>query len=39
MEKSVFEVYKDASINLEWTQKLKKESRKAGVTFLQVPIV
>ena len=23
-KKSVFEVYKDASINLEWTQKLKK---------------
>ena len=36
-KKSVFEVYKDASINLEWTQKLKKESRKAGVTFFTSP--
>ena len=36
-KKSVFEVYKDASINLEWTQKLKKESGKAGVTFFTSP--
>ncbi len=36
-KKSVFEVYKDASINLEWTERLKKESKKAGVIFFTSP--
>ena len=36
-KKSVFEVYKDASINLEWTQVLKKECSKANIDFLSTP--
>lgn len=36
-KKSVFEVYKDASINLEWTQVLKKECYKANIDFLSTP--
>tara|TARA_B100000029_G_C17574804_1_gene957800 strand:- start:1337 stop:2410 length:1074 start_codon:yes stop_codon:yes gene_type:complete len=36
-KKSVFEVYKDASIDLNWTKKLKKESEKAGVIFFTSP--
>lgn len=35
--KSVFEVYKDASINLNWTQVLKKECSKANIDFLSTP--
>ena len=36
--KSVFEVYKDASINLEWTKILKETCDKAKIAFLQVHI-
>nr|WP_317200241.1 N-acetylneuraminate synthase family protein [uncultured Psychrobacter sp.] len=32
-KKSVFDVYKDASINLEWTETLKQTCKKAGVAF------
>ena len=32
-KKSVFDVYKDASINLEWTETLKETCEKAGVAF------
>lgn len=32
-KKSVFDVYKDASINLDWTQTLKETCEKAGVDF------
>lgn len=32
-KKSVFDVYKDASINLDWTQTLKDTCEKAGVAF------
>ena len=35
--KSVFEVYKDASIPLEWTSKLKKECEKNNIEFLTSP--
>lgn len=36
-KKSVYEVYSDASINLEWTQKLHEECQKAGIAFLSTP--
>tara|TARA_B100000989_G_C19526808_1_gene467344 strand:- start:1755 stop:2825 length:1071 start_codon:yes stop_codon:yes gene_type:complete len=36
-KKSVFEVYKDASIPLEWTSKLKKECQKNNIEFLTSP--
>lgn len=36
-EKSVFEVYKDASISTEWTETLHAECQKAGITFLSTP--
>ena len=36
-KKSVFEVYKDASINLEWTSHLKKACDDAGITFFTSP--
>lgn len=32
-KKSVFEVYKDASVNLGWTPTLKKTCENAGITF------
>lgn len=32
-KKSVFDVYKDASINLDWTETLKETCEKAGVAF------
>lgn len=32
-KKSVFDVYSDASINLEWTETLKQTCEKAGVAF------
>ena len=35
--KSVFEVYKDASIPLEWTKKLKKECENNKIEFLTSP--
>ena len=36
-KKSVFEVYKDASINLNWTIELKKTCQKAGIDFFSSP--
>ena len=36
-KKSVYEVYKDASINLEWTERLKKECDKCGIIFFTSP--
>ena len=36
-KKSIFEVYKDASINLEWTSKLKAACKKAKIDFLSTP--
>lgn len=36
-KKSVFEVYKDASINLDWTKKLKKACDECGIIFFTSP--
>jgi sialic acid synthase SpsE len=36
-KKSVFNVYKDASLNLDWTKILKKECDKVGIDFLTSP--
>ena len=36
-KKTVFEVYKDASINFNWTKILKKECRKYNIDFLTSP--
>ena len=36
-KKSVFEVYKDASINLNWSRELKKQCRKFNIDFLTAP--
>ena len=36
-KKSVFETYKDASINFEWTKQLKKECKKYKIDFLTSP--
>jgi N-acetylneuraminate synthase len=36
-KKSVFEVYKDASVNLEWTIELKETCEKAGIAFFTSP--
>lgn len=36
-EKSVFEVYKEASLDWNWTQVLKAEADKAGVEFMTSP--
>lgn len=36
-EKSVYEVYKEASVDLDWTPILKNESVKAGITFFTSP--
>jgi N-acetylneuraminate synthase len=35
--KSVFEVYKDASIDLSWTQTLVEACRDAGIAFMSTP--
>jgi len=35
--KSVFEVYKSASVDLEWTQALKETCNKAGIAFFTSP--
>jgi len=35
--KSVVEVYKDASVSLEWSEKLKETCEKAGITFFTSP--
>ena len=36
-KKSVFEVYKDASVSLDWTQSLKETCDSAGVAFFTSP--
>lgn len=36
-KKSVYEVYKEASINLEWTSLLKDTCNKAGIAFFTSP--
>ena len=36
-KKSVFEVYKDAAVDLGWTPHLKKACDKAGITFFTSP--
>lgn len=36
-KKSVFEVYKDASVNLDWTSTLKETCDKAGIPFFTTP--
>ena len=36
-DKSVFDVYQDASINQDWTSILKETCSKAGITFLTSP--
>ena len=36
-QKSVFEVYQDASVNLGWTPALKEACQKAGITFMTSP--
>jgi len=36
-KKSIFETYKDASINLKWTAILKKECNKLGIEFFSTP--
>ena len=36
-KKSVFEVYKDASISLDWTEKIKKECDRLNITFFTSP--
>ena len=36
-KKSVFEVYKQASIDLSWTKKLYKECKKVGIDFFTSP--
>lgn len=35
--KSVFEVYRDASVNLDWTESLKEACDSAGITFFTSP--
>ena len=36
-KKSVFQTYKDAETNLEWTPKLKEAANKAGIDFFTSP--
>lgn len=36
-KKSVFEVYQDASLNLDWTETLKRVCDDAGITFFTSP--
>ena len=36
-KKSVFEVYQDASVSLDWTPTLKETCEKAGITFFTSP--
>jgi len=36
-KKSVFQVYKDASINFDWTKKLKKQCKKFNIDFMTAP--
>jgi N-acetylneuraminate synthase len=36
-EKSVFEVYQDASVNLDWTSELRETCDRAGIPFFTTP--
>ncbi len=36
-QKSVFEVYQDASVNLGWTPALKEACQRLGITFMTSP--
>jgi sialic acid synthase SpsE len=36
-KKSVFEVYRDASVNLDWTGEIKETCEKAGITYFTTP--
>lgn len=36
-KKSVFEVYNEASVNLDWTEEIKNTCEKAGITFFTSP--
>tara|TARA_B100001175_G_scaffold258595_1_gene227131 strand:+ start:659 stop:1738 length:1080 start_codon:yes stop_codon:yes gene_type:complete len=36
-KKSVFEVYKDASVSWDWTEELKKTCEEAGIPFMTTP--
>ncbi len=36
-KKSVFDVYKDASVSADWTEELKETCDKAGITFFTSP--
>lgn len=36
-KKSVFEVYKDASVSLDWTSTLQETCKKAGIPFFTTP--
>jgi sialic acid synthase SpsE len=36
-KRSVYEVYKDASVNLDWTETLVAACKKAGITFFTTP--
>jgi len=36
-KKTVYQVYKEASLNLEWTKKLYNECRKVGIDFFTSP--
>ena len=36
-QRSVFEVYKDASISLDWTEELKESCDRAGIAFFTSP--
>ena len=38
MEQTVYQVYKDASLPLNWTPILKEECEKAKIDFLQAHI-
>ena len=36
-KKTVYEVYQDASVNLDWTPRLKEACEQAGITFFSSP--
>ena len=36
-KKTVYEVYKDASVSLDWTETLVETCKKAGITFFSTP--
>lgn len=36
-KKTVFEVYKDASVSMDWTETLRETCNKAGITFFTSP--